>query len=372
MKPPFCLMALQWSGGRGLCVLLMGLVAVKGAAQVLVRDTATDPVEFAAYCEAEGLKTFARWQKDKVYTAKRPVQLKALLARAQAEFLSPDPLSSKATYQKIVSLSHAQEWNEEERKIIFYSFFRLAQLEKTPASSRLFLKEAMVFGRDLKPQVRLFPPPLIQTYRQIKKQAFLSPLHLKSVFAQHEWVLINGKAYKNDQKLMLPYGVYRVKALSSSHEPYTEVIPLSRLVLMKVKTPRLVTGTCEGEVKLSAFVKSRFKSPGGVKVLFPGFCVWDRDKPGAGAKALLARRFKEVPLGEGDASSFSSSEVTDQRWFWWGLAGLVAGGAVISFWILSRKESRGVSSPRRPSVSHPDRKPAPAPQAQKPVIRIGF
>lgn len=369
---PLCLSVLKFQWGVWFCVLL-GLVAGKGAAQVLVRDSTTDPLEFAAYCEAEGLKTFAQWQKEKIYTSKRVERLQPLLSRAQAGFLSPDPLSSKATYQKIVSLSHAQDWNEEERKIIFYSFFRLAQLEKSEASSRLFLKEALVFGRDLKPEAKLFPPPLIKAYRQIKKRAFLSPLHLGTVFAQHDWVLINGRAYKNDQKLMLPYGVYRVRALSSSHEPYTEVIPLSRLVLMKVKTPALVSGPCEGDVKLSPFLKTQLKSSGDVKVLFPGFCVWDKQKT-AGAK-VLPESFKDVPLGEGVPLS-SASGMTSHKWFWWGLAGLVAGGAVVSFWVLNRKETQGPDFPRRPSVSHPDRRssPAPGPKTQKPgpVIRIGF
>ena len=217
----------------------IGLVSICspsiGYSQILIRADKTSFIEFSAYAQTESMKTFTEYQLEKIRISPRPVQLKSLLEKAQSKFLSHDPESAKPVYQSIIHQAHSFDWEEEERKIIFYSFLRLAQLERNVHKSKLLLKEAMIFEQDLKLDFKLFPPPLVKAYQQIKKSSLLTSLDLKNIFPIHEVVLINGRMYQNTQKLSLPYGTYRITALSSSHNSWSEVISLSHLILKKFK-----------------------------------------------------------------------------------------------------------------------------------------
>ncbi len=323
---------------------------------VWMRAPSTDFVEFEAYTSTESQKTFAQAQWDKIKISPRPVNLKILLAKAQAEFLSHDPLSAKPTYQEMVSHSTSYDWNLEERKIIFYSFFRIAQLEKDPARFRLFLKEALVFGKNLRLDLKLFPPPIVKAYQEIKKNTVFAPLPLGKIFKDHELILINGKAYKRTHKPLLPYGVYRVHALSSSHKPWTGLVSLSRLVLKKIKTQALVEGEC-GSAKIKH--KPARKT---IRVLFPGFCVW---------KEETLKPFKDfVPLSSLEKPVLPQK--TSKKWWWVGGLSLVTLGVVSYVVWKSNKQKPGPGpsqGPEKPPSKPGLASPAPAPPT---VIRIGF
>ena len=140
---------------------------------ILIRSTDTTSTEFSAYAETEPVKTYAQHQLDNKRKEPRPVKLQPLLKQAQMDFVSYEPNQSKNSFQLIVEQIHSFDWNAEERKIIFYSLFRLAQLEKNLQKQKLLLQEALVFGMDLKLDLQLFPPPLVQLYSQQKKSILL-------------------------------------------------------------------------------------------------------------------------------------------------------------------------------------------------------
>ena len=258
---------LLWGVG---ITLSLSAVAKKSPAPILIRAPNTPVKEFLAYAETEPVQTYLQHQIDHNKKKPRPVNLRSLLKQAQMDFLSHEPKSSKKSWQAIADHIHSFDWNKEERKIIFYSLLRLAQLEKDSRKKDLLLKEALTFSMGLKPDTQIFPPPLTNRYAQLKKSATFVPLNLKAVFPQHSAILINGRVYSHHEKPILPEGFYKVSALSTSHEKWTKTLSLSRLLSKKVKTPPLTKGSCQKPILENKHLQTK-----NLLILFPNFCVWD-------------------------------------------------------------------------------------------------
>ena len=241
---------------------------------VLIRSPNTNLVEFSAYAETEPIKTYIQYRLESLKKTPRPVHLRSLLKQAQMDFLSHEPNHSKKSFRAIVDHVHAFDWNKEERKIIFYSLFRLAQLEKNSKKQVVLLKEALTFSMGLKADTKLFPPPLISQYLQIKKSATFVSLNLKQLFPKHSVVIINGRVYSHQKEISLPYGSYRVSALSASHKSWTQTLSLSRLISKRLKTSALVSGSCKKPVLKHKPIEGQ-----SIRILFPNFCVWDSALP---------------------------------------------------------------------------------------------
>ncbi len=287
---------------------------------ILIRSVETTSTEFSAYAETEPVKTYAQHQLDNKRKQPRPVKLQPLLKQAQMDFVSYDPNQSKKSFQLIAEQIHSFDWNTEERKIIFYSLFRLAQLEKDLQKQKLLLQEALVFEMDLKLDLQLFPPPLVELYFQQKKAAVFVSLHLKKIFPQHEMILINGKFYSNQQKVKLPYGIYRTSAFSSSHASWNQTLSLSQLISKKINTSALVRGSC----RKPTFNLSN-KNP--IRILFPNFCVWNSLQ-----HSLVKTGDNIVPtditMAEDLKESEQKPEWMEEEWIWIGAALIVGAGAI--------------------------------------------
>ena len=287
---------------------------------ILIRSVETTSTEFSAYAETEPVKTYAQHQLDNKRKQPRPVKLQPLLKQAQMDFVSYDPNQSKKSFHLITEQIHSFDWNTEERKFIFYSLFRLAQLEKDLQKQKLLLQEALVFGMDLKLDLKLFPPPLVELYFQQKKVAVFVSLHLKKIFPQHEIILINGKFYSNQQKVKLPYGIYRISAFSSSHASWNQTLSLSQLISKKINTSALVSGSCRQPT-----FNPLSKNP--VRILFPNFCVWNSLQ-----HSLVKTEDNIVPtdinMTEDLKEPEQKSEWMEEEWIWIGAALIVGAGAV--------------------------------------------
>ena len=245
---------------------------------ILIRAPQTSFTEFFAYVDTESLKTYAQYQLNQIYKTPRPILLEDLLEKSQREFLSHEPQRAKKTYKQIISHIHSFDWTLPERKIIFYALFRMAQLETNFQKQTLFLQEAAVFSGDLKIDKTLFPPPLVQTYLKLKKSMNFISVNLKKIFPEHELVIINGKVYSTQQQktLLLPYGVYRVQALSSSRQTWLKTLSLSRLLSQKIQSPALISK--QSSCQQITFNKGIKKPNHSIQVLFPNFCVWNNIK----------------------------------------------------------------------------------------------
>ena len=315
---------------------------------ILIRSTKTSTIEFSAYAETESVKTYAQYQLEKKRKTPRPVNLQSLLKQAQMEFLSHEPDESKKTFRLITEHIHSFDWNKEERKIIFYSLFRLAQLEKNTQKQKLFLQEASVFGMNLKLDMQLFPPPLVEHYLKINKTTDFVSLNLKKLFPLHEVILINGKVYSNKKEAILPYGVYRVTALSSSHKSWTQTLSLSRLISKKIHTPSLTKGFCHQPVLNQLDQTLQINQ---IRILFPNFCVWNSLQ-----HQLAKEQHSILPVdikmsGEELKEPEKNTGWWEEEWFW--LSAAIVLGATTIF-ILSERDNKEEK------------------KETKPVIKIGF
>ena len=276
---------------------------------LLIRSAGTSRTEFAAYKKTELIKTYAQYQLDILRKTARPIPLSSTLQQAQIEFLSHEPNDSKKSFTKITEHIHDFDWNTEERKIIFYSLIRLAQLTKNNQKKKLLLQEAFGFGMGLEPDLKVFPPPLIKLYTQIKQKTNFISMDLKKIFPSYEIILINGKVFSKLKKVNLPYGIYRITALSSSRKSWGRVLSLSRLISKKIKTPFFTEGTCENP--LINHLSKNFLKKQQVQILFPNFCVWNS------AQLPLIKTSNKILPSEGMLDDTKLAKAVEKQPQWW-------------------------------------------------------
>lgn len=144
-------------------------------------------------------------------------QIRSLQTLANAEFMGEDPNKAVPLYTQIVSMALDQDWDEESRKIIFISFFRLAQLQ--PDQSMEHLRKALLFDLSQSPDPDLISPSLLMSFEKIKKQVQdeLIPFESPSTSTYY----INGAL---GQTQIHPQALYRLTFISNIYGIKTEIL----------------------------------------------------------------------------------------------------------------------------------------------------
>ena len=114
-------------------------------------------------------------------------KIKDLVLKAQEHYLSGEIDAASETFKKITSLSHSADWDEEQRRSIFYAFLRRAQNKKDEEGQQALLIAASNFmvhkiTKDY-PDYKLFPPPLLEKLEQIQNQKTFLSVPLKKTFS---------------------------------------------------------------------------------------------------------------------------------------------------------------------------------------------
>ena len=306
-------------------VLLIGMPA--SSMPSLLKAPQTPLEEFSAYVQTEGITPYSKVQLEQIQEQSDSIQrLTVLLEQAQKSFLK-DHLNQAGDYfRTITQMAYEKDWAEEAQKIIFYSFLRLAQIEWKGLSSEAFLYSASIFAPHLDPDKNLFPPPLIQKFQSIKKNQSSLSLSLKQIFPFHETMLINGRVFSN--KVQLPYGEYRVTALSSSHKKWSRVISLSQLVQKRVVTTPLVSGSCQHPV----FSKGVDRN----QVLFPDFCLWITN-----SQIDFSKSYAENEIQKNIEDLENTSQKSELKK--WSVLAVIAVGVITAVVLLIRESSKGDS-----------------------------
>ena len=177
-------------------------------------------------------------------------QLKEKLLVAQKLYLSGEEKKAIEIFQEITKLSTLADWDEEDRRIILYSFLRRAQSEEDSEKRKALLFSASDFvlfkiTSSNYSDYDLFPPPLMEELKLIQGKANFLSVYWKKIFPDYEIILINGKQIQINQKTILPQAFYRISAFSSSHQAWSHNLNLSELLSQKIKTKNLTTGPCE-------------------------------------------------------------------------------------------------------------------------------
>ena len=219
---------------------------------------------------SEGDKSYAVIQLKRLRERTKAFSLEEKIKQAQKLYLSDNLLKAQESFEEITNQIYLGDWNNEERRIIFYSLLRQAQLSKQSESKKAFVKRAALFrGEEITskdPDYSLFSPDFWKEFSQIQKKIPSTSISWKKIFPYHEIILINGKQINVQKAFYLSDGTYRITALSSSHEPWIKIISTSLLLSQSLKFSSLTKGVCEFEK-----IKEKWLEPH-VKLFTNSFC----------------------------------------------------------------------------------------------------
>ena len=215
----------------------------------VIRSTEIDDRHLRAFAETEGRPTLADY-----YESNRPLksnqdQLHRLIERAQSLWLNGSTESARSVFKEISQLSLNDDWRGAQRESIHYADLRLAQSALTPDESTQWLEKAVRDFPELKPSLKVFPPPLIASFNDVKAhlRTQFSEVELGDRFRDYRFMLINGQKYdlEDTSKISLPPGTFRVTLLSNLHSRITETMTASQLRIFQFVVPPIARGSCQ-------------------------------------------------------------------------------------------------------------------------------
>ncbi len=179
-------------------------------------------------------------------------RLQDKLITAQEHYLSGEGPQAMEVFQQISQQALSADWDEKNRRIILYSFLRMAQSEEDLEKRKALLLSVSAFSTfKISPSsysdYNLFPPPLMEELEQIQKNTNTLLVNWEKLFPHHEIILINGRQIQKGQKEVLPQAFYRISAFSSAYQPWTQNLNLSDLSSQTIKTKSLTKGPCGKE-----------------------------------------------------------------------------------------------------------------------------
>ena len=89
--------------------------------------------------------------------------------RAQMAYLNNPLDEAKTLFENVVQLAHQSDWKNSQRELLFSAFLRLAQFESTEEGRKHYLKRAIALDHEMEPNTSLFPPPLVEEFKTIRR-----------------------------------------------------------------------------------------------------------------------------------------------------------------------------------------------------------
>lgn len=115
--------------------------------------------------------TYSSFPKDTV--------IENLYQVAELEFVEGDLTKSLQAYQKITDSALDESWSEPTRRLIFQSYFRMAQLQKDQETT--WVEKAYIFASDLTPDSNITPLGLKNLYQSITQNQDIILLPLEKL-----------------------------------------------------------------------------------------------------------------------------------------------------------------------------------------------
>ena len=139
------------------------------AGEVVIQSEQTPDLRYQRYLlENSKSQSFIQY-----YISKKSdwsYKLLSELKLGQFHFLGGNLEESRKHFLKMVELQHKADWGLKERGSIHYALMRLSQLEKDEKKRQSWLRQAIAFDYDKRPDPRLFPPPVIENYQKLRKK----------------------------------------------------------------------------------------------------------------------------------------------------------------------------------------------------------
>jgi hypothetical protein len=244
--------------------LLISLSMAASGGPWLVKAPQANPHEFFVFTQ-----NTAESKVSQALTAcEQSGKVTQLLKEAQFNFLNGSLGSAKEGFEKINDMKWSCDWKEDERKIITFAMFRLAQLSDNPAEQMNFLSDAIGFDDDIKPDASVFPPPLISLYNKTKQQLIRQPLILPDFTKKYSSLLRNGKFISLSNMAISSYPLRaRLTLVSEAYLPETIVVTPEEFQAYQLEPRAMIDGGCDN------FTVAKELESLPIKVYFSRDCV---------------------------------------------------------------------------------------------------
>ena len=244
-----------------LLFCLQPLASVSQSNTIWVKSLYSPLTEFLVFVESSHSISYSDYLLTERRARAKKFKLKERLLKAQELYLLAENKKAVQAFKSLSDLAYQADWNEEDRRIITYSLLRRAQLAEEPEKRKALLLKAGRFfifkiNKESYSDYDLFPPPLIEELQQIQAKRNELSLDWNNIFPDHEIILLNGRRLDKKNLYSLPQAVYKITALSSSHQTWSKNISLLELAGQKIKTASLTEGPCQ-KLELSESVKAK-------------------------------------------------------------------------------------------------------------------
>lgn len=308
----------------------------------LIKAPQANPHEYAVYLQNSNFEKIST-----VFLAcDGKNKLKEISQKAQIEFLEGDLEKAHNFYLEIVEQKWSCDWNESERPLISFAFFRLAQLENNTDKQAQWLEQALHFDDTYAPDVSLFPPPLLELAKQLRRQHPKVRILLPEIVKKFSAILRNGKFISLSQlSLEERPGVARYTLLSETYQSEKVFVSLKELETLSLSPQVLVAGDCEHpqvDPSLAAFGK--------VSVFFGIDCIKEVTSPQNTNSSTVTANKMAMPssLLTENISSEMPAEEESKSWLrrnalW--LGAVVVSSLAVNHYIQSQKQDQYVPVP---------------------------
>ncbi len=212
------------------------------ASQWLVKAPTANPQEFAVYAQNSQYEKISNF----FLQCDARLQLNEDLKRAQILFLDGDLQQAKDHFSKVVEKKWSCDWADDERKIISFSFLRLAQMTPNLEAQKDYLYEAIQFDESFRPDEAIFPPPLVNSYKTLLQQLPRQKIVLPTFSKKFTGLLRNGRFLSlANLTLEAQSGKARYTFVSDSYQTEKYFISLTELSALTLEPQPLVYGDCD-------------------------------------------------------------------------------------------------------------------------------
>ena len=309
-------------------MILFLMITSLWAGEVAIQAEQTSEIVYGKYL-SENPKTQSFIQYFLSQKQELTYELFRELKSGQFHFLSGDMDQSQKHFQKMAELQHRANWTAKERESIHYALMRLFQMEKDKSKRDNWLRQAITLDYEKKPDPKLFPPPVVESYVRLKAKMPQSIWPLPEKADLFDEILINGKVQKTRSGFIRTVGeIQRIQFLSNTYSPVHYVANPKELKKMSIKLIPLARGNCQGAVLGSHFKLDRkwvyilnncFSNQS-----LAGFIgTKDYEDSRLGQRILASPKnrlsLKTQPLNERKPAFYQS------KWFWIGFSVLLTG-----------------------------------------------
>lgn len=307
-------------------MFLQILVSVAMGSSYLVKAPSANPHEYFVHAQNSGDAKISSY----FLTCPHSESLKTLFKEAQYHFLNSSLDRSRDKFTALADLKWSCDWQDEERKILAFSFFRLAQMSEKEPEKINHLTMAVQFDEVLAPDISIFPPPLLETYKAVKSQLKKNQYTFPAFVKKYSYILRNGRFQSLNGFVFEAYPLRaRITLVSDSYRLETFVITPEELADRSVEPLPLVQGDCA-----SYSLAEEIKNVPGIKVFFDASC--NKEAPTQLTAAVhpvtMSSKIEEMP----DFPQPARKNWLQRNYLWVGA--VIAGSLLISHQMSKKDE----------------------------------